>query len=64
MSEIIIKDFTEWHKGKWYEVGTLSTMDKNESPAIIAKFLFLSDAKQFAKSYSVYSAGFHTITIQ
>lgn len=64
MNELIIQDLTKWHSGKWYEVGTLSTMDKNESPSIIAKFLFLMDAKQFAVAYEQYSAGFHTIIIR
>lgn len=64
MNNVIIKDLTERHSGKWYEVGTLSTMDINESPTIIAKFLFLVDAKIFAKLYVQYSAGFHTVIVR
>ena len=57
-------DETKNHSGKWYEVCTFCSMDENEKPEIIARFLYSFDAVKFAKIYTAYAAGIHTVLIR
>ena len=64
MSEIQILDYTKQHSGKWYEVGILSTEDRNEKIDIVAKFVSKVDAKNFADMYKKTNFGYIYLVIR
>ena len=62
--DIKLTDLTENHTGKWYEVCTYSTCDKDEKPEVVAKFKSLYYAKFFANNLVNIAGGITEVLIR